>query len=288
MTARIASLVVFVGLALELSLPAAAQEEHEAGLAHYPLLAPTPQTWSFSGVFGVFDTVQLQRGYQVYREVCSGCHSLNYMAFRNLTQKGGPHFSEEDVRALAAQFQVTDGPDATGKMFQRPGQLPDGFPAPFPNPETAAALNGGAAPPDLSMIAEARSVSRGLLASIADFFTTYQEGGPDYIHALLTGYQEAPAGVEVPPGTYYNPYFVNGVSLAMPQLLFDGTVKYADETTPETADQYARDVAAFLAWTAEPHMVDRKRLGFQVIIFLIGFAVLMYLTQRKVWTDVER
>jgi len=283
MTGQIRALLFAAGVALAAPLPVAAQE---GGLQHFPLNAPEPQGWSFGGIFGVFDQAQLQRGYQVYREVCSACHSMNLVAFRNLGDPGGPHFSAEEVGALAADFQVTDGPDDTGAMFVRPGRPYDNFPAPFANPQEAAAANGGAVPPDLSVIAKARGVSRGVLASLLDFFTTYQEGGPDYIHALLMGYQDPPPNVEVPPGTYYNPYFINAVSLKMPQLLFDGAVSYSDGS-PETADQYARDVAAFLMWTAEPHLIERKRLGFQVIIFLAVFATLMYLTKRKVWADVE-
>jgi len=284
MTGRARSILFGAGVALALSAAASAQEE--AALQHFPLRTPEPQSWSFAGIFGVFDQAQLQRGYQVYREVCSICHSMDHVAFRNLADAGGPAFTADEVGALAAEFQVTDGPDGSGSMFQRPRRPSDNFPAPFANDQEAAAANNGAVPPDLSVIAKARGVSRGVFASLLDFFTTYQEAGPDYIATLLTGYEDPPPGVEVPPGTFYNPYFVNGVSLAMPQFLFDGAVDYVGEA-PETAEQYARDVSAFLMWAAEPHLIERKRMGFQVIIFLAVFATLMYLTKRKIWANVE-
>jgi ubiquinol-cytochrome c reductase cytochrome c1 subunit len=269
---------------------AAAAQDGEAGHAqptHFPMEAPELQSWSFAGPFGRFDPAQLQRGFQVYREVCSACHSLDLVAFRNLGEEGGPHFGEEEVQALAAEYQIDDGPNDDGEMFARPGKPYDRLPAPFPNPQAAAAANGGATPPDLSLIAKARGVSRGVFWSLIDFFTQYQEGGPDYIHALLTGYEEeAPAGIAVPEGTYFNPRFAAAVSLKMPSPLFDDLVDYADGS-PQTVDQYARDVSAFLMWAAEPHLVERKRMGFMVTIFLVVFAGLMYLTKRRVWAAVE-
>jgi ubiquinol-cytochrome c reductase cytochrome c1 subunit len=274
---------VFSALLAFAVVPALAADE--GGIPSYPLKKPELQKWSFAGPFGNFDTAQLQRGYQIYKEVCSACHSMKYMTFRNLGQEGGPHFSQAEVTSLAATFQITDGPNDTGDMFQRPGKPSDHFPSPFPNVEAAAAANGGAAPPDLSLMAKARGVERGVFWAIVDFFTQYQEGGPDYIHALLTGFQDPPAGVTVPDGTYYNPYFMNAASTHMPPPLKDGIVTYTDGT-PQTVDQYARDVAAFLMWTAEPHLVERKRLGFEVMVFLIVFAGLMYFTKRKVWEKV--
>ena len=246
---------------------------------------PELQSWSFAGPFGKFDQAQLQRGYQVYKEVCANCHSMNLVAFRNLGDEGGPHFSEAEVKALAAEYQITDGPNEDGDMFERPGKPSDYFPSPFANPQAAAAANGGAAPPDLSLMAKARGAPRGLRWALIDFFTQYQEGGPDYVHALLTGYQDPPAGIEVPEGTYYNPYFLAAVSLKMPPPLSDDLVTYADGT-PQTVDQYSRDVSAFLMWAAEPHLVERKRIGFEVVIFLVVFAGLMYLTKKKVWSKV--
>lgn len=256
-----------------------------AGAAEYPLLKPSLERWSFAGPFGRFDAAQLQRGYQVYKEVCASCHAMSLVAFRNLGDHSGPHFSEAEVRALAAEYQITDGPDEFGDMFERPGIPADRFPSPFPNEQAAAAANGGAPPPDLSLMAKARAVGHGIHWTILDFFTQYQEGGPDYIHALLTGYQDPPAGHEIAEGTHYNPYFIGGTSLAMAPPLSDNLVTYADGT-PQTVDQYSRDVAAFLMWAAEPHLVERKRLGFMTIIFLVVFAGLMYLTKKKVWARV--
>jgi ubiquinol-cytochrome c reductase cytochrome c1 subunit len=269
-----------------LSTPACAQEEGHEQPSHFPLLKPQLQRWTFAGPFGKFDPAQLQRGYQVYKEVCAACHSMELLSFRNLAEEGGPHFSEAEARALAAEYQITAGPDENGDMFERPGVLSDRFPSPFPNAEAAAAANGGAAPPDLSLIAKARGVGQGIHWTILDFFSQYQEAGVDYLHALLTGYDVEPtANIEVPEGTHYNPYFVSGVSLKMPPPLSDGLVTYADGS-PETVDQYARDVSAFLMWGAEPHLVDRKRLGFMTLVFLGVFAVLMYLTKQRVWSKV--
>jgi ubiquinol-cytochrome c reductase cytochrome c1 subunit len=287
MSRALRPLIAGVAMAVALPFAASAQEEHEsAALQHFPILQAPRLSWSFSGLFGTFNQAQLQRGYQVYREVCSNCHAMHLVAFRDLALTGGPHFPDAEVRALAAQYQVTDGPNDAGDMFERPGRLYDYFPSPFANPQAAAAANGGAAPPDLSVIAKARANAPGVVRGIADFFTTYQEGGVDYIHALLTGYRDPPQGVDVPEGTYYNPYFANAVSLRMPPPLSDGQVTYSDGT-PETPDQYARDVSAFLMWTAEPHLVARKRLGFEVLVYLIVFASLMYVTKRRVWSSVD-
>jgi ubiquinol-cytochrome c reductase cytochrome c1 subunit len=277
-----------IGVALAIALPAFAQEGGEGGAVanptHFPIKEPEPQHWTFAGPFGNFDEAQLQRGYQVYREVCSGCHSMKLMAFRNLSQSGGPGFTDAQVKALAAEFKIEDGPNDSGESFERPGRPSDHFPSPYPNDQAAASALG-AAPPDLSMIAKARGVERGPLLTVVDFFTQYQEGGPDYIHALLTGYEDPPPGFKVPSGGHYNPYFNAAAVLAMPPPLTDGLVPYTDGT-PQTVDQYARDVAAFLMWTAEPHLVERKRIGFMTIIFLIVFAGLMLATKRKVWAGV--
>lgn len=266
-----------------LAVPAAAQEN--APLPHYPLKKPELQRWSFAGPFGKFDRAQLQRGYKVYAEVCSNCHSMKYVAFRNLEDRSGPGFTEDEVKALAASHQIQDGPDDTGQMFERPGKPFDYFPSPFPNDEAAKAANGGAVPPDLSVIAKARAAPRGLLWGLVDFFSQYQEAGPDYVHALLTGFTDPPPGVEVPEGSHYNPYFLAAASLKMPPPLSADQVEYTDGT-PQTVDQYARDVAAFLMWTAEPSLVERKRIGFEVMVFLLVFAGLMYLTKKKVWSNV--
>jgi ubiquinol-cytochrome c reductase cytochrome c1 subunit len=297
MNTAIKHLAAIIFLALPLGASAIAQERsaaEEAGeTAHYPLLHPKHVDWTFSGPFGKFDPQQLQRGFQVYREVCASCHSLNLVSFRNLADEGGPLFSEEQAEAIAAEYEVTDGPNDSGDMFQRPGRASDYFPAPFANEQAARAANGGANPPDLSLVAKARAVSSGFPNFLFDLVTQYQEHGPDYIYSLLTGYQEPPAGVEVAPGQYYNPYFIAGPALAMPPPLADGQVGYAqnqDETelndVPETLDQYSKDVTAFLMWAAEPHMVDRKATGLTVMVYLVILAGLVYYTKKKVWAAI--
>lgn len=254
-----------------------------APAAEYPLKKPQELEWSFAGPFGTYDKGQLQRGFKVYREVCSSCHGLSRVAFRNLEALG---YTDEQVRAIAAEYEIEDGPDENGDMFTRPGKPSDYFPDPFANPQQAAASNNGAVPPDFSLLAKARAVERGFPTFLFDIFTQYAEGGVDYIHALLTGYGEAPEGHEVPEGTYYNPYFVSAASLAMAPPLSDGMVTY-DDGSPETVDQYARDVAAFMMWAAEPHLEARKATGFTVMVFLVLFGGLVYLTKRKVWSAVH-
>ena len=265
---------VLVAAVAGAALPARAQEAE----------APPLQHWSFSGPFGTYDPQQLQRGFKVYREVCSNCHSLKLVAFRNLADPGGPHFSEAQAATVAEAYQVTDGPNDQGQMFQRPGKVSDYFPPAFPNDQAARAALGGGLPPDMSVLAKARGYERGFPWFIFDAFTQYQEGGPDYIHAILTGYADPPQDFTLPPGTHYNKYFP-GHAIAMPPPIKDGQVKYTDGT-PETVDQYGRDVAAFLMWTAEPKLDERKRLGFQVMLYLIVLAGLLYFTKKKVWHEV--
>ena len=275
-----------LGLGLSLSGAAFAAEEggHEGATPHYPLIKPEELNWSFEGPFGTYDKGQLQRGLKVFRESCAACHSMNLVAFRSLEDLG---YSDAQVRTLAAEYTIQDGPDSAGDMFERPGIPSDHFPSPFANPEQAAASNNGAIPPDFSLLAKARGVERGFPTFIFDIFTQYAEGGPDYIHALLTGYEdEAPEGVAVPDGAYYNPHFIAGPALAMPPPLSDGQITY-DDGAPETLDQYSKDIAAFMMWAAEPHLEARKRTGFVVMIFLALFAGLMYLTKRKVWTEAH-
>ncbi|WP_442880053.1 cytochrome c1 [Aurantimonas sp. A2-1-M11] len=258
----------------------AAAEEGHSETPHYPLRKPEEMNWSFAGPFGRYDLGQLQRGLKVHREVCASCHSMNLVAMRTLTDLG---YSEAQVKAFAAEYQVQDGPDDSGEMFERAGLPADHFPAPFPNPEAAAAANGGAHPPDFSLLAKARAVERGFPTFVFDIFTQYAEGGPDYIHALLTGYdEEAPADLDIQPGTYYNPYFISGPALAMPPPLSDGLIEYPDGA-PETVDQYSRDVTAFMMWAAEPHLVERKATGLVVMVFLIVFAAMLFLVKRRVW-----
>lgn len=254
-----------------------------AQASEYPLKKPVPQEWSFAGPFGTYDKGQLQRGLKIYRESCSSCHSMHLVAFRNLEALG---YSEEQVRALAAEYEIEDGPNADGEMFMRPGIPSDRFPSPFPNAETAAVSNNGAVPPDFSLIAKARAVERGFPTFVFDIFTQYAESGPDYIYNLLTGYEEdVPEHVDVQPGTYYNPHFLSGAVLSMAQPMFDEQFTYEDGS-PETLDQYARDITAFLMWAAEPNLEARKRTGFNVMVFLVLFGALVYLTKRKVWSNV--
>jgi ubiquinol-cytochrome c reductase cytochrome c1 subunit len=255
-----------------------------ASAAEYPLKQPHHLKWSFSGPFGKYDKEQLQRGLKVYKEVCSACHSMNLVAFRTLTDLG---YSEDQVKALAAEYQITDGPNKDGDMFERAGKPSDHFPAPFPNEEAAASANNGAPPPDLSLIAKARGVERGFPTFVFDVFTQYAEGGPDYIYSLLTGFGQTPEeGLTIPEGTHYNPYFMHGPSLSMPPPLSDGVVTY-DDGSPETVDQYSRDVSAFLMWTAEPKLEARKKTGFRVMVFLLIFAGLLYVAKKRVWSKVE-
>ncbi len=269
-----------LGLSLAAVGAATAAEEGEGGTPHYPIKKPVAQSWSFSGPFGTYDRGQLQRGLKVYREACSACHSMDYVAFRTLEDLG---YSEAQVAALAAEYTVTDGPDSAGDMFERPAIGSDYFPAPFANPEQAAASNNGAAPPDLSLMAKARGVERGFPTFVFDIFTQYAESGPDYVYNLLTGYEEeVPEGISVPQGAYYNPHFISGPALAMPPPLSDGLVTY-DDGSPETLEQYSKDVSAFLMWTAEPHLEARKKTGFVVMIFLVLFAGMVFLTKRSVW-----
>jgi cytochrome c1 len=254
-------------------------------------LLPPKNEWTFAGPFGTFDKTQLQRGFKVYREVCSSCHSMGLVSFRNLAQPGGPGFTEGQVKALAASYKVKDGPNDAGEMFERDGRPADRWPSPFPNKQAAAAANGGAIPPDFSVIAKARSYSRGFPLFLVDMFTQYQEHGVDYITALLLGYSDDTHGVEVPAGKYYNTYYPGNV-IAMPKPLNDGQVEYpkgADgrPQAPETVAQYSKDVSAFLMWAAEPKLEQRKETGFRVILFLIVLAGLFYFTKNKIWSRVE-
>jgi ubiquinol-cytochrome c reductase cytochrome c1 subunit len=246
------------------------------------------QPWSFSGVFGTFDKDQLQRGFQIFREVCSSCHSARLLAFRNLAEKGGPEYSEDQVKALAAEYEITD---ATAEGSKRPGVAADRWPSPFANDQEARDANGGALPPDFSVIANARGTTQPFPYWLLNYVTPYQEGGPDYIYALLTGYEEeVPEGVEIPEGKYYNHVFP-GHAIGMAPPLADDSVTYGTgengETLPATLDQEARDVAAFLMWLSEPHLVARKETGLQVILFLILFAGLMYVVKQRLWAKIE-
>ncbi|MDA0231260.1 MAG: cytochrome c1 [Proteobacteria bacterium] len=221
--------------------------------------------WKHTGVFGTFDRDELHRGFQVFQEVCASCHSLEFIAFRNLAEIG---FSEEQIKAIAAEYEVEDGPDNEGEMFMRPARASDYFPAPFANPQAARASNGGALPPDLSLMVKAR------------------DGGIDYLYGLLTGYEdEAPEGFELVEGMSYNHYF-RGNQIAMPAPLYDEAVEYADGTETSIA-QLSHDVSVFLAWTAEPEMEIRKKTGLKVLIFIAIFTALIYIIKRRIWAKLH-
>jgi ubiquinol-cytochrome c reductase cytochrome c1 subunit len=256
-----------------------AQVEHAIHGGHFPVLKPKEEKWSFGGLFGKYDKAQLQRGLKIYKEVCSACHSMKRVAFRTLDELG---YNEAQIKAFAAEYEVQDGPNGDGEMYSRKAVPSDYFPSPFPNDEAAAAANGGAAPPDFSLIAKARGVERGFPQFVIDMFIPYQEGGPDYIHALLTGYVDPPAGVEVAEGTHFNPHFMSGISLKMAPPISADQVTY-DDGSPQTVEQYAHDVSAFLMWAAEPHLEQRKRMGFMVIIFLLGLTALVWMTKRAIY-----
>jgi ubiquinol-cytochrome c reductase cytochrome b/c1 subunit len=248
---------------------------------------PPRQKWSFAGPFGSYDQAQLQRGFQVYREVCANCHGLSMISFRNLGEPGALGYSEAQIRQLASEYTVQDGPNDQGEMFERQGRPADRFPPPFPN-DNAARARYNAVPPDFSVIAKARTYERGFPWFVVDAVTQYQEQGLDYMVAMLAGYEDnPPAGVSIPPGLQYNKYFP-GDAIAMPKpvLIYTGGVTYEDGT-PLTTEQYAKDVTAFLMWAAEPHLNERKRVGFQVIVFLVIFAGLIYFTKKKVWSAVK-
>ena len=223
--------------------------------------------WSFSGIFGTFDRASLQRGYQVYQEVCAGCHSVQHLSYRNLSEKGGPEFTVEEAKAIAAQFEVEDGPNADGEMFMRPARLSDKFAKPYPNVQASIAANGGAYPPDMSVLAKARA------------------GGADYLYSLLLGYEEAPPGFELDDGVYYNKY-MPGNKIKMSAPLSDGIIDYSDGTQ-STAEQMAKDVTTFLMWTAEPHLETRHKIGFKTIVYLIILTILVYFSMKKIWSRIE-
>jgi len=222
------------------------------------------QNWSFNGPTGTFDKAASQRGFQVYKEVCAACHSLNLVAFRTLAALG---YNEAEIKAIAGAYEVTDGPDDLGEMFQRKATPADHFPAPYANDKAARAANNGALPPDLSLMIKARV------------------GGADYVYSLLTGYEAPPADVHVPETLHYNPYFP-GHQIAMTPPLQDGLLTYSDGSQPTVA-QMAHDLVTFLAWVAEPEMERRKEIGFKSLIYLFVFSVLMYFTMRKVWANVK-
>ncbi|MGH1455639.1 MAG: cytochrome c1 [Alphaproteobacteria bacterium] len=222
------------------------------------------QDWSFSGPFGTYDKASMQRGYKIYRNVCANCHSMKQLYFRNLEALG---YNEGQIKNIAGEYTVEDGPNDEGDMFDRAAKPSDKFPAPFANDNAAKFANGGAFPPDLSLITKARA------------------NGPNYIYALLTGYEEAPHGEELASGQSWNKYFP-GHKLSMAPPLSDGLVGYEDGT-PETTEQYARDITNFLTWAADPYMEERKSTGMKVILFLLVFAGVLYSVKKKIWADVH-
>jgi ubiquinol-cytochrome c reductase cytochrome c1 subunit len=268
-------------IVMGLAAPALAQE-HE-------VVTVERQPWSFGGIFGKYDEHQLQRGFQVFREVCANCHGAKLLAFRNLSEPGGPMFSEEQVKALAASYTLND-PEAEGGS--RKGLPSDRWPGTGQTDADQIAAFG-IVPPDLSVMAKARAIASPFPQWVFNYFTTYSEGGPDYIHALLMGYEETPPeGAEVPEGKFYNHIFP-GHAIGMPPPLADGQVPYANEdgtAAPAemmTAEQYSHDVSAFLMWVAEPHLNDQKAAGFRVLSFLLLFAVLMWFVKQRLWRQVH-
>ena len=223
--------------------------------------------WSFKGLFGKFDRASLQRGYQVYTEVCASCHSMKLLSYRNLAEKGGPEFSEDQAKAIAGNFEVTDGPDSDGEMFVRSAKLSDKLVKPYKNDQEAMASNGGAYPPDMSVLVKAR------------------KGGADYVYSVLLGYEELPSDLTLEDGVYYNAY-MSGNKIKMPNPLFEGLVEYNDGTKA-TEEQMAKDVATFLAWAAEPHLEARHKIGFKAIIYLIILTILAYFSMKRLWSRVE-
>jgi ubiquinol-cytochrome c reductase cytochrome c1 subunit len=266
----------FLGIVLALSLSGAA-------LAAEGQKPSKDVSFSFEGPFGHFDKAQLQRGFKVYNTVCKDCHGLRLVSFRNLSEPGGPEFTEEQVKALAATVEFNDKISSSGDIEARKGLPSDRFPSPFPNEEAARSGNGGALPPDLSLITKAR----------AGWYGTFNQlingtGGPEYVYSVLTGYEEPSEEIakEAPEGKMYNPYFGSGHWISMPNPLEDGKVEF-DDGAPTTADAAAKDVAAFLMWTAEPKLEERKSTGFMVVLYLAVLAALMYLVKQKIWAKVE-
>ena len=259
LTLLAAAMLLVPGLARAADEPTKSTEPPEAS-------RPPHQQWTFESVFGTYDRAALQRGFQVYKEVCSACHAVKHLYYRDLDEIG---YTEGQIKGVAAQSQVTDGPNDQGEMFQRPARPSDRMPAPFANDQAARAANNGALPPDLSLITKAR------------------DHGPDYVYALLTGFKDTPpADFKLTDGMNYNPYFP-GHQIAMPPpLTQDGQLTYADGTAA-TIPQMSRDVVTFLAWAAEPNLDDRHRMGAKVILFLIVAAGLFYAAKRKIWAAVH-
>ena len=223
--------------------------------------------WSFKGLTGKFERASLQRGYQVYNEVCSSCHSMQYLSYRNLGEAGGPEFSIEEVKAIAASIEIEDGPDSQGEMFTRPGRPSDKFKSPYPNTNASMAANGGAYPPDMSVLVKARP------------------GGANYIYSVLMGYEEPPSGTVLDEGVYYNKYMI-GNKIKMSAPLTEGIVEYTDGTEA-SVDQMAKDVTTFLSWAAEPELEARHKTGVKVLVYLILLSILVYFSMKKIWSRID-
>jgi ubiquinol-cytochrome c reductase cytochrome c1 subunit len=249
-------------LILILFLASSAQSHSASGQAE-----PLKVDWSFKGITGKFDRASLQRGFQVYKEVCSSCHSMQYLSYRNLGEPGGPEFSEQEVKAIAASVEITDGPDDQGEMFTRPGRPADKFKNPYPNVKASISANGGAYPPDMSVLVKARP------------------DGSNYIYSVLVGYEDPPEGVTLDDGVYYNKYMI-GNKIKMSSPLSEDIVEYSDGTLA-SLDQMAKDVTTFLSWAAEPELEERHRTGVKVIIYLILLTTLVYLSMKKIWSRVD-
>ena len=223
--------------------------------------------WSFKGLFGKFDRASLQRGFQVYKEVCSSCHSMQYLSYRNLGEEGGPEFSIEEVKAIAASVEIQDGPDSQGEMFTRSGRPADKFASPYENVNASMAANGGAYPPDMSVLVKARP------------------GGSNYIYSVLMGYEDPPIGTTLDDGVYYNKYMI-GNKIKMSAPLSEDIVEYTDGTKA-TVDQMSKDVTTFLSWAAEPELEERHKTGVKVIVYLILLTILVYLSMKKIWSRID-
>lgn len=289
MSNRIAKLAIggllLTGLAIGAAGPAAAEADAKE--------ANTPrQDWSWGGILGRFDKAQLRRGFQIYNEVCSACHGLKRVYYRNLSEPGGPEFPLERVKAFAKTVEVEDGPNDEGDMFKRPGKPSDSFVPPFANNNAARAANGGALPPDLSLITRAREAHHEIpfymvpWNFVKNVATGYQESGADYTYAILTQYHETPpAGVTVAEGMYFNATFPGNQIAMPPPLSKEDPFKYQDGTG--SIESNAADVTAFLAWAANPELEQRKKMGLMVMIYLLILTILLYLAKRRIWAKIE-
>ena len=228
---------------------------------------PIKVDWSFKGLTGTFDRASLQRGFQVYKEVCASCHSMQYLSYRNLGEPGGPEFSETEVKAIAASIEIEDGPDSQGEMFTRPGRPSDKFKSPYPNVNASIAANGGAYPPDMSVLVKARP------------------GGANYIYSVLMGYEDPPAGMILDEGVYYNKYMI-GNKIKMSAPLVEDIVEYTDGTEA-SIENMAKDVTTFLSWAAEPELETRHKTGVKVLLYLILLSILVFLSMKRIWSRID-